>query len=63
MANYFHVALYGMTHSWFMSLPEGSIRSSANLNRQFISNFAGTYTCPGVENNLHNIIQHPDESL
>jgi hypothetical protein len=46
-----------------MKLLEGSIHSWAELSRQFVSNFAETYTRLGVENDLHNVVQRPNESL
>jgi hypothetical protein len=42
MANYFPVALTGMTRSWLMNLPPGSLFSWEELCRQFTVNFVSS---------------------
>jgi hypothetical protein len=63
MANYFPVALTGMTQSWLMNLPEGSLTSWAELCRQFTANFERAYVRSGNEVNFHAVQQRPRESL
>jgi hypothetical protein len=53
MANYFPVALTGMTWSWLMNLPLGSLTFWKELCCQFMANFESTYAHPGNEVNLH----------
>jgi hypothetical protein len=63
MTNYFPVALTGMTRSWLMNLPEGTLHSWSELCRQFTANIESAYAQPGNETDLHAIQQHPGESL
>jgi hypothetical protein len=63
MANYVLVALTGMTPSWLMNLPDGTLTSYHELCRQFTANFKSAYTRPGNETDLHIVRQHPEESL
>jgi hypothetical protein len=63
MANYFPVALMGMTRSWLMNLPEGTLHTWSELCRQFTANFESAYARPGNETDLHAIQQGPGESL
>nr|AAM08651.1 Hypothetical protein with similarity to putative retroelement [Oryza sativa Japonica Group]AAM08888.1 Hypothetical protein with similarity to putative retroelement [Oryza sativa Japonica Group] len=44
-------------------LPHGTIRSSAELHKHFITNFQGTFDRPGTQFDLYNVIQKPGESL
>jgi hypothetical protein len=55
MANYFPVALIGMTQLWLMNLLEGSLTSWKELCRQFTTNFESAYSRPGNETDLHGI--------
>jgi hypothetical protein len=55
LANYFPVALTGMTRSWLMNLPEGTLHSWSELCRQFTANFESAYAWPGNETDLHAI--------
>jgi hypothetical protein len=57
MANYFPVALTGMTRSWLMNLLEGTLHSWSELCRQFTANIESAYAQPGNETNLHAIQQ------
>jgi hypothetical protein len=63
MANYFPMALTGMTRSWLMNLSKGSLTSWAELCRQFMANFKSAYARPGNEIDLHAVQQRPGESL
>jgi hypothetical protein len=63
MANYFSVALTGMTRSWLMNLLEGSLTSWQELCHQFIANFESAYTRVGNETDLHTMQQCLRESL
>jgi hypothetical protein len=63
MANYFPVALTGMTRSWLMNLPPGSLYSREELCHQFTTNFESAYARPGNEVDLHAIQQRLGESL
>lgn len=63
MANYFHVALRGLVRSWLMNLPVGCVCSWADLSEQFIANFVGLFTRPGMERNLHTVHQRDDEMM
>jgi hypothetical protein len=53
MANYFLAALTGMTRSWLMNLPEGTLTSWQELLRQFTANFESVYVRSGNETDLH----------
>jgi hypothetical protein len=53
MANYFMVAQIGMTRSWLMSLPEGTLTSWQELCCQFTANFESAYARSSNETNLH----------
>ena len=46
-----------------MNLPPGSIGSWDDLCHQFVANFQGTFTCPGLECDLHAVKQHEGETL
>jgi hypothetical protein len=63
MANYFLVALTGMTRSWLMNLREGTLDSWSELCRQFRANFESTYALSGNKTDLHSVQQHQGESL
>jgi hypothetical protein len=63
MVNYFPVALIGMTRSWLMNLPEGTLTSWQELCRQFTTNFESAYSRPGNEIGLHAVQQRLGESL
>jgi hypothetical protein len=63
MANYFPVALTGMTRSWLMNLPEGTLHSWSEPCRQFTANIESAYAQPGNETDLHAIQQWLGESL
>jgi hypothetical protein len=43
MANYFSVALTGMTRSWLMNLLDGTLTSWQELCHQFTANFKSAY--------------------
>jgi hypothetical protein len=53
MANYFPVALIGMTRSWLMNLPPWFLYSKKELCRQFTTHFESAYAQPGNEVDLH----------
>jgi hypothetical protein len=55
MANYFPVALTGMTRSWLMNLPEWSLTSWGELCHQFMANLESTYACTDNEVHLHTV--------
>src|SRR5207244_6081690 len=63
MANYLPVVLSPTVQDWLMGLPENSIDSWGDLCAEFIGNFQGTYTRPGVELGLYQIHQKKGESL
>jgi hypothetical protein len=63
MANYFPVALTGMTRSWLMNLPEWSLTSWGELCHQFMANLESTYACIDNEVDLHTVQYCPGESL
>jgi hypothetical protein len=63
MANYFPVALTGMTRSWLMNLPEGTLTSWQELCHEFTANFQSAYAWSSNETNLHVTRQRPGESL
>jgi hypothetical protein len=63
MANYFPVALTGMTRSWLMNLPEGTLTSWQEQCHEFTANFQSAYAWPSNETNLHVTRQRPGESL
>jgi hypothetical protein len=63
MASYFPMALTGMTRSWLMNLPEGTLTYWQELCYQFTANFESAYPPLGNETDLHAIQQHPGESL
>jgi hypothetical protein len=46
MANYFPVALTGMTRTWLMNLPEGSLTSWEELCHHLTVNFESAYAYP-----------------
>ena len=49
--------------SWLEFLPPDSIRDWADLKRNFIENFQGTYVRPGNSWDLKSYQQEPNESL
>ena len=63
MANWFPMGLKGAALSWMMHLPPGSIHSWEDLCGQFVANFQGTYERPGMENDLHDVVQREGETL
>jgi hypothetical protein len=63
MANYLKVALTGMSLSWLMNLPEGTLASWQELCHQFTTNFESAYSRPGNETDLHTVQQCPGEPL
>ena len=63
MANWFPMALRPAVRSWLMNLPEKSVASWADLCDQFVSAFQGGYRRLGTTNDLHLVIQGPEERL
>jgi hypothetical protein len=63
MVNYFPVALTGMTRSWLINLPEGTLDSWSEMCHQFTANFESAYAQSSNEIDLHAIQQRPGESL
>ncbi len=63
MVNYFPMALKGQARGWLMTQPPDSIHSWEDLYQQFVTNFQGTYPCPGEEADLHAVRRKDDESL
>jgi hypothetical protein len=55
MANYLKVALTGMSLSWLMNLPEGTLAYWQELCHQFTTNFESAYSRPGNETDLHTV--------
>jgi hypothetical protein len=62
-ANYLPTALSGVTRSWLINLPEGSIYTWDQLYAMSIENFQGTYERPSTTETLKTIKQKHDESL
>jgi hypothetical protein len=62
-ANFLPTTLTGVTRSWLINLPEGSITSYDQLCAMFIRNFQGTYKHPSTVETLKIIKQKHDESL
>ena len=63
MANWFPMAMKPAVRSWIMNLPERSVGSWADLCDQFVSAFQGGYKRPGTMNDLHLVIQGPEERM
>jgi hypothetical protein len=61
--NYLLTALSGVTKSWLVNLPEGTIYNWDQLYAMFIRNFQGTYERPSTIETLNTIKQKHDESL
>jgi hypothetical protein len=63
LANYFHVVVIGLAHSWLMNLPKGTLTSWQELCHQFMANFECAYSCLSNETDLHAVQQRPEEPL
>lgn len=57
------MGLKGFARSWLMNLPSGSIDSWEDLYHQFVANFQGTFERPGMESDLHAVVQCKVKSL
>jgi hypothetical protein len=47
-AKYLPTTLSSATRSWFINLPEGTIKNWDQICAMFIDNFQGTYECPST---------------
>jgi hypothetical protein len=63
MVNYFPMDLIGMTQSWLMNLPEGTLTSWQELCRQFMTNFESSCSRPFNKTDLHVVQQRQGELL
>jgi hypothetical protein len=61
--NYLPTTLSGVTRSWLINLPKGSIYTCDQLCTMFIENFQGTYECSSTAETMKTINEKHNESL